>query len=187
MRTFNPDSISCETNTLLQHTQQVDAVAGINFFGHAPELKVANMLFREVVGWIHSLNYSLLGMHPQCAEQLDINPKLHGGLRKFEDVEGLADYKEYLFNLILKSTTIDPDLQPRLEDAGDDDAGFTYTVHSKRAQISLHRRSDEYGGWDVRGIATFNKPEQAEHISATLTKHGFDVFMVCVTDVTFTA
>lgn len=179
--TFTPENISDAAAVLLRQMDQVDgAAAGIDFFGHAPDLKAANILFREVIGWIPSLDRSLLGLHPQCAEQLNIDPRFHRELRKFENPEELEDFKEYLSNLIAKSDATNPGLQPQLEDAGKDRAGFTYTVHSGRARISLYPRNDCYGGWDVRGLATFGKPERAERISATLTKNNIDVLMACI-------
>lgn len=147
--------------------------ATLDFFGHAPDIRSGAILLREVIGWIHSFNYSLLGAHPSCGDDLELDRR-HKDVRKFTDEAGLQAYKEYLSDLIDRSSQVHPDLQPELMDAGADGSGFTYTVHSGRSSISFYRRSDAYDGWDVRGIANFASSEAADRVRANLANHGLD-------------
>lgn len=174
----------------IQNTARHDAAntepvyATLSFTGHADDfidrstgktytgIQIAGVMFREIVGWSHSLNRSFLGLHPKCDASIKFG-RDHKELRRFTTEEGLQAYKVYLANLIAEAEKLTPGLQPTLEDAGLDGVGFKYTVRSGHASISV-RPNAKCGGWDVCGTMQLKAPS-AVRMSENLVRNGYYV------------
>lgn len=137
----------------------------LKYSAKAENFKDAAILFREAVGNIRSLNDSLLGRKPACAEALGINLREHGEKRGFKTEEEFRDFRDnYLQKLFTASYPNDEVLGA----AGDAGNGLIYSTVSGRATIIFER--DNEGSWCVHGTARFYNPWIAE---SNLRKKGF--------------
>lgn len=143
----------------------------LEFAASAPDLGKAGVLLREAIGQVKSLSDSLVGLHPGCAEALNLDLRWHRDVRKFRDEEGLRVYKDYLQGLMEQATALAHKCECGVPVLRNFDRGFSYVVGSGRCGIALsYSAADDE--WQVLGFARFVNPDIAER---NLKKKGFKV------------
>lgn len=129
------------------------------------------ILLREAIGQVQGLSDSLIGACPSCAERFGIPTANHKKIRRFQTVDGLVEFEDYIFDLIERIQAQDKsEVTPFFRSFGED--GFTYILASKRAGIHLMNLDGTSTGWCVTGIATF---KVADIVERQLTSKGFTV------------
>lgn len=112
------------------------------------------ILLREAIGQVQGLSDSLIGACPSCAERFGIPTANHKKIRRFQTVDGLVEFEDYIFDLIERIQAQDKsEVTPFFRSFGED--GFTYILASKRAGIHLMNLDGTSTGWCVTGFATF--------------------------------
>lgn len=134
------------------------------------DFRDAAIMLREAVGAVTPLGHSLLGRCPLSAEKLNLDLRLHQEKRRFRDEAGMAEFLDYLDEVIEGSNGPHPELTARGED------GFVYTLASGKAGIGLFAVQDASGDrqWAVDGWACFRN---AEIVQRHLTAKGFDLYV----------
>lgn len=129
------------------------------------------ILLREAIGQVRGLSDSLIGACPSCAKRFGIPIANHKKIRRFQTVDGLVEFEDYIFDLIERIQAQDKsEVTPFFRSFGED--GFTYILASKRAGIHLMNLDGTSTGWCVTGFATFKVADIAER---QLTSKGFTV------------
>lgn len=161
----------CSKENVTAGTESAE-ITEVCFEAYTSDLAKAGVLLREAVGQVRSLNDSLMGAHPLCGEELGIDVKQHGRMRKFKTPEETLAYQAYMYDLTCRAAALagaKGDVYPTFADQ--QAYGFWYEVSSGRAYIAMQFNAADKE-WRVCGFAKLKNPDI---VRRNLKKKGFEV------------
>lgn len=144
----------------------------VRFGAHAETVAEANESLRAAAKIVKSLGLSLLGKHPDCVKELQIDETKHMKVREFHDAESLARYMTYLDELVARAKELTPDYVPHFEHG---ENYFCYGTANGCMVLSFFR-NDKF--WHLAGEATLPTRPAACTVRKKLIAKGLDATVV---------
>lgn len=144
----------------------------VRFGAHAETVAEANESLRAAAKIVKSLGLSLLGKHPGCVKELQIDETKHMKVREFHDAESLARYMTYLDELVARAKELTPEYVPYFTHGIDD---FLYGTVNGRLTVTFYRSE---GIWYVLGEVTLPSRPAACTVRKKLIAKGLNATVV---------
>lgn len=146
----------------------VDVNVKVKFGVQERSLVEANKSLQAAAKIVKSLGLSLLGEHPGCVKELQIDEAEHMKVRQFHDVESLVRYMTYLDKLVARANELTPVYVPSFTHTAD---RFLYKTANERAAVLLMRAGNDEA-WSMTGEVTLPNRMAACTVRKRLIEKG---------------